>query len=137
MANDKGLACLLKVGITATAPASYTTLEGQTDTNFSGSVNVADITDKDAAGWALGMSTTRSGSVTASGNLKTPRPMLTLLETAWSAGTTHGCSITFDVAGKGYKGDFYVTDFSISGTTDDAAKYSVTLTPAAALTALP
>jgi len=134
MSNEKGLSVLLKVGITATAPASYTVLEGQTDTSMDGSTNVADITDKDAAGWSLGMATTRSGTVTASGNLKTPRPMLALLETAWNTGGTHACQVLFDTAGNGYSGVFYVTAFNISGATTDAGKYSVTLTPAAALT---
>jgi predicted secreted protein len=135
--NEKGLTCLLMVGTTANAPTTFTKLEGQTDTSFSGTVNVADTTDKDNAGWVTGLATTRSGTVTASGNVKTPRPMLDLLQAAWVAGTTHGCSVVFDTAGKGYRGEFYVTDFSISGATDDVSKYNVTLTPAAALTANP
>ena len=134
MPQEKGLSVLLKVGATAAAPATYNTLEGQTDTSMDGSTNVADITDKDAAGWQLGMSTTRSGTVTANGNLKTPRPNLTLLETAWNTGGTHACQILFDSTGAGYSGVFYVTAFNISGATTDAGKYSVTLTPAAALT---
>jgi predicted secreted protein len=134
---DKGLACLLKVGTTATSPTTYTTLEGQTDTSFDGSVQVADAGDKDSGAWAVGVATIRSGTVSVSGNLKTPRPMHVLLETAWVGGTTHGCEIVFDAAGKGYKGDFYVTAFNVSGTHTDVGKYSLTLTPAGALTALP
>lgn len=137
MASEKGLTCLLMVGATATAPATYTKLEGQTDTSFDGTVNMADATDKDTGAWVTGLSTTRSGTVSASGNLKTPRPMFTLLETAWSGGTTHGCKIVFDSAGKGWTGDFYVSSLSVSGGTGDVLKYSVTLTPAGALTANP
>ena len=37
----------------------------------------------------------------------------------------------------GYKGDFYVTQFNVSGATNDVGKYSLTLTPAGALTAIP
>lgn len=133
MADVKGLDCLLKVGITAATPASYTTLEGQTGTSFSGGTAVADTTAKDNAGWQTGMATTRSGVVNASGNLRTPRPMLDLLETAWRTGITHDCTIIFDSSGKGYKGPFYVTSFDISGDTSESGKYSVTLTPAAAL----
>jgi TP901-1 family phage major tail protein len=134
LANEKGLSVLLKVGATATAPTTFTTLEGQTDTSMDGSVNVADITDKDTGGWQAGMATTRSGTVTAAGNLKSPRPMLDMLETAWNTGATHVCQCVFDTAGNGYSGAFYVTGFSITGATTDAGKYSVTLTPAGALT---
>lgn len=136
MANDKGLACLLKVGNTALSPATYATLEGQTDTSFDGTVATADTTDKDSGGWETGLATTRSGAVTCSGNLKTPRANFTLLETAWVTGATHGCQIVFDVAGKGYVGDFYVTSLTISGAHKDVSKYSLTLTPAGALTAI-
>lgn len=135
--NEKGLTCLLKVGNTAATPASYATLEGQTDTSFDGSVQIADATDKSNSGWQTGIATTRSGTVSVSGNVYTTRTNLNLLETAWVNGTTHGCSIVFDAAGKGYKGDFYVTAFNISGGVNDVAKYSITLTPAAALVALP
>jgi predicted secreted protein len=137
MPIDKGLACLLKVGNVASAAATFATLEGQTDTSFDGSVQVADAGDKDSGAWATGVATIRSGTVTVSGNLKTPRPNHILLETAWVGGTTHNCQIVFDAAGKGYKGDFYVTAFNVSGAHTDVGKYSMTLTPAAALTALP
>lgn len=135
MANEKGLTCLLRVGATAATPASYGTLEGQTDTSFDGTVSTADTTDKDSGAWETGLATTRSGAVTCSGNLKSPRPNWDLLETAWLNGTTHGCSIVFDSTGKGYKGDFYVTALTVSGAHKDVGKYSLTLTPAGALTA--
>ena len=136
MANEKGLTCLLKVGTTASAATTFNTVEGQVDTSFSGSVSTADTTDKGNSGWATGLATTRSGTVQCSGNVLSTRPNLKLLETAWVSGTTHNCQILFDSAGNGYKGDFYVTDFSISGSVNDVAKYSLTLTPAAALTAV-
>lgn len=135
MANEKGLTVILLVGATAAAPATYTRLEGQTDTSFNGTVNVADTTDKDNNGWSTGVATTRSGTITASGNLKTPAPMFALLKTAWQNGTTHGCKFVQDALGNGYTGQFYVTDLSISGTTEDVAKYNITLTPESALTA--
>lgn len=134
MADEKGLSVLLKVGVTASSPASYTVLEGQTDGSFDGSVNVADTTAKDNSGWQTGVATTRSGTVTASGNLRDTRPMLDLLQAAWIGGTTHACQLIIDAAGNGFAGDFYVTAFNISGATSDVAKYSVTLTPSAALT---
>jgi predicted secreted protein len=137
MANEKGLSCLLKVGTTATAATTFTTLEGQTDTNFNGSVALADSTDKSNSGWQTGIATTRSGTVQCSGNLYTTRTVFDLLETAWVTGATHNCQIIFDVAGNGYKGDFYVSELSVSGGVNDVAKYSLTLTPAAALTSLP
>ena len=137
MAVEKGLKCLLQIGATATAPSSYTTLEGQTDTSFDGSVNIADTTDKSNDGWQTGLATTRSGAVSVSGNLYSSRAGLDLLEAAWVAGTTHACKIVFDASGAGYSGDFYVTAFNISGSTNDVTKYSITLTPAAALTAVP
>lgn len=134
MPNEKGLSCLLKVGATATAPATYAVLEGQTDTSFDGSTNVASADDKDSGGWSISIATTRSGNVTASGNLKTPRPNFQLLETAWAAGTTHVCQIIFDSSGRGYSGPFYVTALNVSGSATDLGKYSLTLSPAGALT---
>ena len=134
MPNEKGLACLLRVGVTAASPASYVTLEGQTDTSFDGSVNISSTSDKDTGAWETGIATTRSGTVTASGNLKTPRPQLDALQTAWQTGTTHACSIVFDSTGAGYRGDFYISSYNVSGSHTDVGKYSITLTPAAALT---
>lgn len=134
MANEKGLSVLLLVGATASSPSTYTVLEGQTDTSFDGSVNVADTTAKDNSGWQTGVATTRSGTISASGNVLASRPMLDLLQDAWIGGTTHACKIVIDAAGHGFSGDFYVTAFNISGATSDVAKYSLTLTPAAALT---
>lgn len=137
MANEKGLKCLLKVGNTASGASSYTTLEGQTDTTFDGSTNVADSTDKDNDGWQTGVATTRSGTVNVNGNLKTSRSLLDMLELAWRTGATHDCQIVFDTAGNGYQGDYYVTAFNVSGATNDVTKYSMTLTPSAALTKVP
>lgn len=137
MANEKGLKCLLKVGNTASGASSFTTLEGQTDTSFDGSTNIADTTDKDNDGWQTGVATTRSGTVTCSGNLKTSRTQLDALELAWRTGATHECQIIFDVAGNGYQGAFSVTSFQVSGTTSDVSKYSLTLTPTEALTKIP
>ncbi|MHA7066791.1 phage tail tube protein [Azospirillum argentinense] len=57
MADIPGTECLLKVGNAASAPVSYTTLEGQTDTSFDGSTNVANTTAKDNGGWQTGMPT--------------------------------------------------------------------------------
>lgn len=137
MAAEKGLKCLLQVGATATNPSSYVTLSNQTDTSFDGSVQIADTTDKSNDGWQTGLATTRSGTVSVSGNVYSTRAELDLLEAAWVNGTTHGCQIIFDAAGNGYKGDFYVTSFNISGSTGDVTKYSLTLTPAAALVSVP
>lgn len=134
MADEKGLAVLVKVGDAATSATTYTVLEGQTDGSFSGSTNVADSTAKDNNGWQTGVTTTRSGTVQVSGNVRDTAPNFDKLKTAWANGTTHDCQIVYDAAGHGWEGDFYVTDLQISGSTNDLAKYSITLTPAAALT---
>lgn len=136
MADVKGLACLLKVGDGA-SPEVFTTLEGQTDTSFDGSTNVADSTAKDNDGWSTGVATTRSGTVSVSGNLRETRAQLDILEAAWVGGTTNNCQIVFDAAGNGYEGSFYITAFNVTGPTNDLTTYSLTLTPAAALTAIP
>jgi len=133
MADEKGLAVLLKVGATATEAATFALLEGQTDTSFDGSVATADSTAKDNSGWQTSVATTRSGTISASGNLRDTRTNFDLLQTAWINGTTHNCQIVVDAAGHGFEGDFYVTAFSITGATSDLAKYSLTLSPAAAL----
>lgn len=135
MADEKGLNCLLKVGDGA-SPEVFTTLEGQTDTSFDGSTNVADTTAKDNNGWQTGLATTRSGVVNATGNLRTTRAQLDALEAAWVNGTTINCQVIFDAAGKGYEGEFYVTAFNITGPVNGVTTYSITLTPAAALTAV-
>jgi predicted secreted protein len=136
MAEIKGTDCQLYVGNTASAPSSYSVLEGQTDCTFDGSTNVADTTSKDNAGFQTGVSTTISGKINCSGNLRTSRANLTLLQTAWKNRTTHACKILFD-ATNGWLGDFYVTQFQISAATQDVVKYSIELTPAAALTQIP
>lgn len=137
MADISGINCLLKVGNTASAPSTYATLEGQSDCTFDGSTNVANTTAKDNSGWSTGVATTRSGRVSCSGNLRTSRAELDKLETAWKNGTTHACQIVFDASGNGYSGDFHVSQFQITAPTEDVVKYSIELTPAAALTKIP
>ncbi|MBP7339413.1 phage tail tube protein [Niveispirillum sp.] len=132
-----GTECLLQIGNIASSPASYTTLEGQTDTSFDGSTNVATTTAKDTGGWQTGKTTTISGTVNCSGNLRGSRALLDKLETAWNTRTSYGCQIVFDAAGNGYKGEFYVTQFNVSAPTEDVVKYSLTLTPSGALTKIP
>lgn len=137
MANEvAGIECLLQVGDSATTPTSYLTLEGQTDTGFDGTTNVASTTAKDTGGWQTSKSTTLSGSVTCSGNIRGARPNLDKLQQAWEARTPYACQILFDATGNGYKGDFYVTQLQITSATEDVVKYSLTLAPAAALTRL-
>lgn len=136
MADIAGLNCLVQIGNVSSGASSYTTLEGQTDCSMSGSTNSADSTAKDNAGWQTGVATTRSGEVECSGNMRTSRAQLDKLETAWRTGSTYDCRILFDGT-RGYKGDFYVTKFNVQAGTNDLVKYSITLTPAGALTAVP
>lgn len=137
MAGQAGINCLLKVGDTATNATTFTVLEGQQSTSFDGSTSVADTTDKSNAGWATSLATTRSGTVNVSGILYTSRANFIKLQTAWSTGGTHECQIVFDSAGAGFKGTFTVTSLQITAETQDVTKYSLTLAPVAALTALP
>lgn len=137
MSDTPGIDCLLKVGDTANSPSTYNTLEGQMDCTFGGTTNVADTTAKDNSGWQTGIATTRAGTVDCSGSLRSSRASLDLLETAWRNGTTHACEIVFDAAGNGYKGDFYVTEFQVQAATNDVVKYTIKLTPSAALTKIP
>lgn len=131
-----GIECLLQVGNSATAPTSYLTLEGQTDTSFDGTTNVASTTAKDTGGWQTSKSTTLSGSVTCSGNVRGTRPNLDKLQLAWESRTPYACQVLFDAAGNGYKGDFYVTQLQVTAATEDVVKYSLTLAPAGALVRL-
>jgi predicted secreted protein len=137
MADEKGTAFLLKVGDIAVGAATFASLEGQTTGNFDGSTNVANTTAKDNAGWQTGVSTTINGTATISGILRSTRTELDKLEAAWVGRTTHDCELVFDAAGNGYTGDFYVTQFNITGDTEDVDRYTITMTPAAALTAIP
>ena len=134
--NEKGLTCLVKVGNTAVNPTTWDVLEGQTDAQFSGSVQSADTTDKSNNGWSTAIATTRSGTIQVSGNLYSVRPIFGKIEDAWQNGTTHACQIILDSHSAGWKGEFYVTDLSVTASVSDVSKYSITLTPAAALTAL-
>lgn len=136
MADIAGINCVLKVGDGA-SPEVFTTLEGQTDTTFDGSTNVADTTNKSNNGWQTGLSTTLNGTVSANGALQDTRTQMDILEAAWLARTTVNCQIVFDTTGKGYEGPFYVTQLNISAPTTDVVRYSVTLTPAGALTQIP
>lgn len=138
MADEKGTSLLVKVGITATDPLSYAVLEGQTGGTFNGSVDFADSTAKDNAGWSTSVATTRSGGVTVTGNIRDSanRVNFDLLKAAWLAGTTHNCQLVFDAAGNGWEADFYVSIDSLSGDVRDIGKYSIQLTPAAALVAV-
>ncbi|MBF0270319.1 MAG: hypothetical protein HQL44_17195 [Alphaproteobacteria bacterium] len=137
MSDVKGTSCLLYIGNTSSSPSSYTVLEGQTDTSFDGSTNVADTTAKDNSGWQTGVPTTINGTVQCSGTLRDSRANLDALEIAWRNRTSHACKIVFDGAGKGYSGDFYVTQLNIQGPTRDVVKYQITLTPSANLTPIP
>lgn len=136
MAEVKGTACLLKVGDGAD-PEVFTTLEGQTDTSFDGSTNVADTTAKDNEGWQTGVSTTLSGVVNASGTLRTDRVQLDAIEAAWLARTPINCQIVFDEAGNGYEGPFYCTQLNIAAPTQDVVRYTITMTPGGVLTKIP
>ena len=130
MAEVKGTACLLKVG-DGNTPEAFTTLEGQTDTTFGGQVNIVDTTAK--SGWQTVIVTTKRASVSVTGNLRTSRAQLDLLEAAWVSGSTRNCQIIFDAAGNGYQGAFLVSAFQVSGATDDLVTYALTLVPAGRL----
>lgn len=138
MADVRGIAMLVKVGDVATAAATYSVLEGQTSVTFSGTVDFADSTAKDNAGWSTSVATTRSGTISVAGNLRESpgRANFDKLKTAWLAGTTYDCQIVIDVAGNGWKGDFYVGLDNLTGDVRDIGKYTITLTPSAALVAL-
>lgn len=132
-----GIFCCVKVGSTPTAPKEYTTLEGQTNAVFDGSVNTVETTAKDNNGWQTHIATNRSGQVTVSGIMRSQRPELKKLETAWVTGTTHSCQICFDRNGNGYVGDFFVTQFNVSGDVNGAVNYNITLMPSGALSKIP
>jgi predicted secreted protein len=136
MAKIAGKACVVYVGNAATSASSWTLLEGQTSCSFDGSVSMVDTTDKNNDGWETGTATTRSGKVSVSGSLEDSRAQLDKLEAAWVGSTTYNCKIVFDTAGNGYKGDFYVS-LKIDAGVKEVVKYSIDLTPAGALTAVP
>lgn len=138
MADVRGTVMLLKVGDTATNATTYAVLEGQTSVTFTGTVDFADSTAKDNAGWSTSVATTRSGGVSVAGNLRESpgRANFDKLVTAWLAATTYDCQIVYDAAGNGWQGDFYVGLDNLTGDVRDIGKYTFTLTPSAALVAL-
>lgn len=129
---------VLEVGDVATNAATYALLEGQTSITFSGAVDFADTTDKGNLGWSTAAATTRTGTISVAGNLMETggRANFDKLKGAWLAGTTYDCQIVIDTAGNGWQGDFYVGIDNLTGDVRDVGKYTLTLTPSAALTAL-
>lgn len=124
MAGEDGINVVLQVDDGA---ASFDILGGQTSTTFSPSTNVADSTNKDGAGWQEGVSTTRSGDVSASGIADAADPAFLTLKDAWLNGTVEACELILDVAGKKWSGNFRVESMSWTGDIGSATTYDIAL----------
>lgn len=133
MARIKGTTVQLHVS-DGESPQTFTALKGQRSSTFGGATNVADTTDKDNDGWQTGEATTRSGTVSVSGQREDPDTTYDTIRTAWEAGSTIECRLVDNVAGTRYwLGTFQVTNFQETAEVNDVVAYEISLTPTAAL----
>lgn len=124
MSGEDGINVILQVDDGA---AGFDILGGQTSTTFNPTTNVADSTNKDGAGWAEGVSTTRSGDVSVSGIFDASDVAFLTLKDAWIAGTLVSSELILDVAGKKWAGNFRVESMSTNGDIGSATTYDITL----------
>ena len=130
MADIRGSACLLQIA--SSTGGTYTTLEGQTDTTFSGATQTVDTTAKDSGNWQSQLPVALDGTITATGNLRTSRPMYELVRTAWLDLSPIAARIIFDTGQtpqEGYEGLFRVLALGLSSPASGLTTYNLTLSP--------
>lgn len=134
MAKEKGTKVLLKVA-PAGSPSVFTALQGQRSGVFAGSADPIDVSDKTQQGWKSYLPGLKDGTVTVSGIAEwgaTP-DVLETIRAAWIADETVECRLVLNDAGAYFHGNFYVTQFEVSGNHDGATEYNLQLSPDGAL----
>ena len=128
MADIRGAACLLYI----LDGSNYELLEGQVDTTFEGGTDTVDTFAKDSGGWGSVLPTTLNGTITATGNLRTARPVYEIVRQAWIGFGTVGARIVFDVNStplEGYAGNMRVTNLQLTSPAKDVIKYNLSMSP--------
>ena len=129
MAAQKGSAMLLKIGTTATNPATdtYTTVGGLRTTGITHNEDAVDITTIDSAGIRelLAQGGIRTVSVSGSG-VFTDVASETTLKNAFGASAFSNFEIVIPDFGS-YKGKFMVASLAYSGEYNGTVNYDVTL----------
>ncbi|MBS4048576.1 MAG: phage major tail protein, TP901-1 family [Alphaproteobacteria bacterium] len=134
MAKEKGTKVLLKVAA-AGSPSVFTALQGQRTGTFAGSSDPIDVSDKTQDGWKAYLPGLKDGTISVTGFPvwgATP-DVLEQIRAAQIADTPIECRLVLNDAGAYYHGNFYVTQFEISGNHDGATEYSIQLSPDGAL----
>jgi TP901-1 family phage major tail protein len=135
MAKEKGTNILLKVGAIGSPSGAFTALQGQRTGTFAGSADPIDVSDKTQQGWKSYLSGLKDGTVTVGGIAEwaaSPDNLGTIRD-AWLNDTPVECRLVYNSAGGYFQGNFYVTQFELSGNHDGATEYSLQLSPDGAL----
>ena len=133
MGKESGKNCLFKV--TTDEGVSYTAIEGQKDTQWSGSANPVDTSDKTSDGWGSTIAGTKAATVTMSGVCNWGSDTaFQALRVAWENSEVVSGRAVFNSAGNNYEGDWSVTQFDVGGTHDGATEYNITVSNAGPLT---
>lgn len=134
MAKEKGTKVLLKVAPSG-SPSVFTALQGQQTGTFAGSSDPIDVSDKTQDGWKSYLPGLKDGTVSITGFpvWDSSPDVLETIRAAWAADTTIECRLVLNAAGAYYHGNFYVTQYEISGGHDGATQYSIQLSPDGAL----
>ncbi len=134
MAKEKGTNVLLKVAPPG-SPSEFTTLQGQRTADFNGSSDPIDVSDKTEEGWKSYLAGLIDGTVNVAGVAKwgsTP-DVLETIRSAWITRSTVECRLVLNASGAYFHGNFYVTQFQVSGAHDGATEYSLQFSPDGAL----
>jgi TP901-1 family phage major tail protein len=134
MAKEKGTKVLLKIAPDG-SPSVFTALQGQRTGTFAGSADPIDVSDKTQDGWKSYLSGLKDGTVSVTGIAQwgaTP-DILEAIRAAWIGDSTIEARLVLNNAGAYFHGNFYITQFEISGNHDGATEYSLQFSPDGAL----
>lgn len=133
MAKEPGTNVLLQVS-TEASPTNFVTLAGQQTGSLTGNTETDDITDKSQQGWGSTMNVLVRAQVSVTGKADWPdTDGLDNVRTSWENRTQLECKLLLNSAGAHYRGPFFVTQFNISGTYQNATEYDIQLDNAEAL----
>jgi TP901-1 family phage major tail protein len=134
MAKEKGTKVLLKVSPSG-SPSSFSALQGQRTGTFAGSADPIDVSDKTQDGWKSYLSGLKDGTVSVTGVAEwgASPDNLEYIRLAWITDATIECRLLLNNAGAYFHGDFFVTQFEVTGNHDGATEYSLQFSPNGAL----
>ena len=132
MTKESAKNCIFHVSSDGT---TFGAVEGQNDTQFSGSGSPIDVSDKTSDGWGSTIQGLKSATVSLSGVCNWGSDTYyQILRDAWENQTEIDGRVIFNAAGNHYEGKWSVTQFDCGGSHDGATEFSFTLQNAGALT---